>query len=200
MTEIWHDVENVAVSDENMMKVSMISMLLRKCIRVDRSITSSRFRVICEGCPYNGQPCSKQERPVGQRWVDSAIKLGKACAWLDRKPEVSFNDLLWGIPRVLPHRIDLKQNVFVKFANENEWMMQDFLPTVQSKLTMWEEAIPAFHSAKKGDQKAIENLNQSAEKCLAVRELRDWAKSDVKLSEHEPELLMKEELAAKDLA
>jgi MoxR-like ATPase len=200
MMEIWHDVENVAISDENMLKVSMISMLLRKCIRVDRSITSSRFRVICEGCPYNGQPCSKQERPVGQRWVDSAIKLGKACAWLDRKAEVTLDDLLWGISRVLPHRIDLKQNVFVKFANENEWMIEDFIPTVHSKLPMWEEAIPAFQSARTGDHTALEKLNELAEKCLAVRELRDWAQSDVKPSEHAPELLIKEELATKDLA
>jgi hypothetical protein len=137
---------------------------------------------------------------VGQRWVDSAIKLGKACAWLDRKTEVTLDDLLWGISRVLPHRIDLKQNVFVKFANENEWMVQDFLPTVQSKLPMWEEAIPAFYSARKGDQKAVEKLKELAEKCLAVRELRDWVQSDVQPSEQLPELLIKEELATKDVA
>ncbi len=200
MTEIWHDVEKVRISEENIMKVSMISMLLRKCIRVDRSITSARFRVICEGCPYNGQPCSKQERPVGQRWVDSLIKLGKACAWLDKKSEVSLDDLLWGIPRVLPHRLDLKQNVFVKYANENEWVMQDFLPMVQSKLPMWDEAIPAFHGGRKGDPKALEKLNLHAEKCLAVRELRDWAQSEVRPLEKPPELLIKEELTAKGLA
>jgi len=195
MKEIWDDVEKVRISDDNMMKVSMASMLLRKCIRVDRSITSSRFRVICEGCPYNGQPCSKQERPVGQRWVDSVIKLGKACAWLDKRSEVSFEDLLWGIPRVLPHRLDLKQNVFVKFANENEWMVQDFLPTVKSKLPTWNEAIPAFHEARKGDAKSLKLLNSHAEKCLAVRELRDWAESEVKPLEKKPELLIKQELA-----
>jgi len=200
MTEIWHDVEKVTISDENMMKVSMTSMLLRKCIRVDRSITSARFRVICEGCPYSGQPCSKQERPVGQRWVDSLIKLAKACAWLDRKSEVSFDDLLWGIPRVLPHRMDLKQNVFVKFANENEWVMQDFLPMVESKLPMWNEAIPAFIDARKGDSKALEKLQLHAEKCLAVRELRDWAQNETKLAEKPLELLMKEELAPQGLA
>lgn len=200
MMEIWHDVEKVRISEEDIMKVSMISMLLRKCIRVDRSITSARFRVICEGCPYNGQPCSKQERPVGQRWVDSLVKLGKACAWLDEKSDVSLEDLLWGLPRVLPHRLDLKQNVFVKFANENEWMMQDFLPIVLSKLPIWDESIPAFHQARKGDSKALEKLNRHAEKCLAVRELRDWAQSETVPLEKPPELLIKEELAPRGLA
>ena len=200
MKEIWQDVERVTVSDEDMMKVSMTSMLLRKCIRVDRSVTSARFRVICEGCPYNGQPCSKQERPVGQRWVDSLIKLGKACAWLDKRTEVSFDDLLWGIPRVIPHRLDLKQNVFVKFANENEWMIQDFLPMVKSKLEMWDESIPAFYKAREKDPKALEILNLNAEKCLAVRELRDWAQSETKPFEKPPELLIKEELAPRGIA
>jgi len=200
MMEIWRDVEKVTVSEKDMMKVSMTSMLLRKCIRVDRSITSARFRVICEGCPYNGQPCSKQERPVGQRWVDSLIKLGKACAWLDRRPEVSFTDLLWGIPRVLPHRLDLKQNIFVKFANENEWITQDFVPTVESKLPMWDDAIPAFHKALKGDPKAKAKLDAHAEKCLAVRELRDWVETEIKRPEPRPELLMREELAPAGLA
>lgn len=199
MTDIWHDVEKVRISEENIMRVSMTSMLLRKCIRIDRSITSARFRVVCEGCPYNGQPCSKQERPVGQRWVDSLIKLGKACAWLDRKAEVSFADLLWGIPRVLPHRLDLKQNVFVKFANENEWVMQDFLPMVHSKLSMWDEAIPSFYESRKGDPEALKKLNLNAEKCLAVRELRDWVQAETSL-EKPPELLIKEELAPKGLA
>jgi MoxR-like ATPase len=199
MTDIWHDVEKVRISEENIMRVSMTSMLLRKCIRIDRSITSARFRVVCEGCPYNGQPCSKQERPVGQRWVDSLIKLGKACAWLDRKAEVSFDDLLWGIPRVLPHRLDLKQNVFVKFANENEWVMQDFLPMVHSKLSMWDEAIPSFYESRKGDPEALKKLNLNAEKCLAVRELRDWVQAETSL-EKPPELLIKEELAPKGLA
>lgn len=200
MKEIWKDVEKVTVSDENIMKVSMTSMLLRKCIRVDRSVTSARFRVICEGCPYNGQPCSKQERPVGQRWVDSLVKLGKACAWLDKRKEVSFEDLLLGIPRVLPHRLDLKQNVFVKFANENEWVIQDFLPMVRSKLEMWDESIPAFRKAREGDPKAPEILNLNAEKCLAVRELRDWAQSETKPLEKPPELLIKEELAPLGIA
>lgn len=200
MKEIWKDVEKVTVSDENIMKVSMTSMLLRKCIRVDRSVTSARFRVICEGCPYNGQPCSKQERPVGQRWVDSLVKLGKACAWLDKRTEVTFEDLLWGIPRVLPHRLDLKQNVFVKFANENEWMIQDFLPMVKSKLEMWDQSIPAFYKAKQGDSKALEMLQVNAEKCLAVRELRDWAQAETKPLEKPPELLIKEELAPRGIA
>jgi MoxR-like ATPase len=200
MQEIWEDVEKVTVSDENMVKASMISMLLRKCIRVDRSVTSARFRVICEGCPYNGQPCSKQERPVGQRWVDSLIKLAKACAWLDERPEVSFDDLVWGIMRVLPHRLDLKQNVFVKYANESEWIVQDLLPTVESKLPMWAETIPAFHEAMRGDPKALEKLKVNAEKCLAVRELRDWAESESKPLEKKPELLIKEELASRGLA
>jgi MoxR-like ATPase len=197
MMEIWHDVEKVNISEENMMKVSMTSMLLRKCIRVDRSITSSRFRVVCEGCPYNGQPCSKEERPVGQRWVDSLVKLAKACAWLDKREEVSFDDLLWGIPRVLPHRMDLKQNVFVKFANENEWVIQDFLPLVRSKLSMWNDAIPAFEKARKGDEKALQELNVSSEKCLAVRELRDWAQAETRPLENQPELLIKEELTSR---
>ncbi len=200
MTEIWHDVEKVNISEENMMKVSMTSMLLRKCIKVERSTTSARYRVICEGCPYNGQPCSKQERPVGQRWVDSLIKLAKACAWLDKRTEVAFEDLLWGVPRVLPHRLELKQNIFVKFANENEWVTKDFLPMVDSKLSMWDEAIPAFREAMKGNARAFENLKVHAEKCLAVRELRDWVQSEQQPLERPPELLIKEELASKGLA
>lgn len=124
------------------------------------------------------------------------VKLGKACAWLDKRNEVSFEDLLWGIPRVLPHRLDLKQNVFVKFANEVEWVLQDFIPMVRSKLEMWNESIPAFYKAKGGDSGSLEILNANAEKCLAVRELRDWAEAETKPLEQPPELLIKEELAA----
>ncbi len=196
MKEIWEDVEKVAVPAEVMLRVSMISMLLRKCIKADRSVTSPRFRVICEGCPYNGQPCSRQERPVGQRWVDSVIKLAKACAWLDKRESVDFKDILWGIPKVLPHRLDLKQNLFLKFANETDWAVHEFLPLVEGKLNMWDEAVPLFKSARKGDDEALKKLNQFAEKCLAVRELRDWAESENRPTETPQKILIKEELGS----
>lgn len=200
MREIWDDVQRLPVPSEVMLKVSMISMLLRKCIKADRSTTSPRFRIICEGCPYNGQPCSRQERPVGQRWVDSVIKLAKACAWLDKRTEVDFKDILWGIPRVLPHRLDLKQNLFLKFANETDWTLHEFLPLVEGKFEMWDEAMPLFNEARKGNREALEKLNQFSEKCLAVRELRDWAESEIHPTETAPKILIKEELKSSGLA
>ncbi len=199
MLEIWHDVEKVVITPNDIVKVSLISMLLRKCIKADRSITSPRFRVICEGCPYNGQPCSRQERPVGQRWVDSVIKLAKACAWLERRSVVDFKDILWGVPRTLPHRLDLKQNLFLKFANEADWIVQDFLPMVTGKVAMWDEAMTFFEEARKGEGEATKKLSELAEKDLAVRELRDWAQSESRHLEKPPELLIKEELAPRGL-
>ena len=200
MLEIWRDVEKISITPKDLFKISLVSMLLRRCIKADRSITSPRFRVICEGCPYNGQPCSRQERPVGQRWVDSVIKLAKACAWLEKRSVVDFKDILWGLPRTLPHRLDLKQNLFLKFSNETDWVVQDFMPMVHGKLSMWDEAMTLFEEGRKGDAEALKKLNELAEKDLAVRELRDWAQSETRRMEKPPELLIKEELAPRGMA
>lgn len=180
MKEIWSDVEKVPVSDQNILKLSMISMLLRKCVRIDRSITSIRFRMQCEGCPYSGEICTRLERPVGHRWVDSLVKLAKACAWIDGKPEVDFQDVLWGIERALPHRMELKQNLFLKYANETEWIDQELMETILAKQPLWDEATVAFNEARNGSIEALQKLSKLAEKCLAVKDLYEWAEAPLK--------------------
>lgn len=177
MDEIWRDVEKVSVPLEVVMKLSMISILLRKCIKVDKSITSAKFRLQCEGCPYSGEVCNKLEMPLGHRWTDSTIKLAKACAWRDGKNEVDFSDILWSLPRTIPHRLDLKRNLFLKFANETEWVEQELMENIEAKLSLWDEALSLFSKAIEGEQEASASLAKLREKCLAVRELHTWASS-----------------------
>jgi len=134
----------------------------------------------CEGCPYSGEICTRLERPVGHRWVDSLVKLAKACAWIDGKPEVDFQDALWGIERALPHRMELKQNLFLKYANETEWVNQELMETIRAKQPLWDEAIVVFNEARKGSIEALQKLSKLAEKCLAVKDLYEWAEAQSK--------------------
>lgn len=177
MVEIWSDVERVNLSDEVFLKLSLIGMLLRRCLRADRSVTSVRFRMSCEGCSYNGDICSHLERPVGHRWIESSIKLAKAYAWIDGREYVTFEDVLWSLSFTLAHRLELKQSVFTKYMNETEWVKSRFEETLKSKEPIWSEAVKLFQVAQNGDSDAAEKLLELGHQCLAVQSLYEWALS-----------------------
>jgi MoxR-like ATPase len=123
MSEIWTDIEKIKVPNEVFLKITMVASLLRRRIKTDRSITSARYRMSCGGCLYMGEVCSEMERPIAHRWIDSAVKLSKGRAWLQGRDAVSYDDILWALQYVLPHRLELKQSVFTRHANEAEWVM-----------------------------------------------------------------------------
>ncbi|WP_309493018.1 MoxR family ATPase [Candidatus Hecatella orcuttiae] len=180
MTEIWRDVEKVGVPNEVFLKTTLVAALLRKCIKTDRSITSARYRMSCGGCPYMGEICSEMDRPIAHRWIDSSIRLSKAHAWIEGRDTISFDDVLWAMQYTLPHRLELKQSVFTKYANEAEWVLHRVKEAVALKENLWNEALSLLEPAMKGDEAAKEKLAELKTKCLAVADLYEWVESGEK--------------------
>ncbi|MEM3737462.1 MAG: MoxR family ATPase [Candidatus Bathyarchaeia archaeon] len=174
MAEIWRDVEKVGVPAETFLRITMIASLLRRCLKTDRSITSARYRMSCAGCPYVGEICSEMERPIAHRWIDSAVKLSKARAWIQGRDSISFDDILWAIQYTLPHRLELKQSVFSKYANESEWVSHRIKETIALKEDLWNEALSLFKLAIGGDEDAKKKLLELKPKCLAIADLCEW--------------------------
>lgn len=173
MQEIWADVEKIGVSDDVMLSSSMIAMLVRECIRADRSISSPRYRLICDGCRYNGDICSQLERPLGHRWTESAIKIAKANAWLEGRESVTRADIRRNLVYILPHRLELKQRNFEKFVNEADWVIGSLNEALESKETLWSEAMTSFQSTLNGDGEALKKLSNPAD--VAIVALQKWA-------------------------
>lgn len=159
MQEIWTDVEKVSVPYEITQGSSLIAMLLRKCIRADRSVSSPRYRLVCDGCRYNGDICSQLERPAGHRWTESTIKIAKAQAWIEGRGEVTLNDFRRNLIFTLPHRLELKQRNFEKYASEYDWVIGSLGEALKVKDPIWAEALATFEAAQKGDAKALKKLS-----------------------------------------
>lgn len=183
MMEIWKDVEKVTISKETFLRISLLASLLRRCIKTERSVTSPRFRMSCGGCPYYGELCSEMERPIAHRWTDSSVRLSKSHAWLQGRDEVSFDDVLWAISYALPHRLELKQSVFTKYANETEWVEHRVREAIGLKKDLWNEAIELLTPALEGDETAKAKLDEMKMKCLAIGDLCEWVESKWKTAE-----------------
>lgn len=179
MMEIWDDVERIGIPDDVFMRISLASIPLRKCVRVDRATCSPSFRLVCDGCVYLSQVCNKLERPLGHRWIDSVIKLSKARAWLSKRTEVAFDDVLWGLPFALSHRLELKPNLLIKHASELDWIKTVLSPDLQQKQAGWTEALALLTSATQGDKEAIAKLSNLKDRDLAILEILEWAQSKI---------------------
>lgn len=171
--EIWADVENVGVPDDVMLESSMIAMLLRECIRADRSISSPRFRLVCDGCRYNGDICSQLERPLGHRWIESTTRIAKAGAWLEGRESITFDDIRRNLVYALSHRVELKQRNFEKYTNEVDWVTGSLGVALKMKEAIWKEALVAFESKRKGGAEALKKLSDPSD--VAVVALLKWA-------------------------
>jgi MoxR-like ATPase len=183
MAEIWNDVEKVKTSKETFLRVSLVASLMRRCIKTDRSVTSARFRMSCGGCPYYGEVCSDMDRPIAHRWVDSSVRLSKAHAWIQGRDAISFDDVLWAMSYTLPHRLELKQSVFTKYANETEWVQIRVREAIELKKDLWDEAIALLSPALEGDETSKTKLSEMKEKCIAVGDFSEWVEKSSKKPE-----------------
>ncbi|WP_309492490.1 AAA family ATPase [Candidatus Hecatella orcuttiae] len=174
MTEIWSDVERVWVSRETFHRISLLATLLRRCVRVERSVMSSRYKLSHVGCPFYGEVCMDLIMPLAHRWVDSSVKLSKARAWLQARDEIYFDDILWAMTYTLPHRLELTQSVFAKYPNEAAWVSQRLRESVTLKESLWDEALKFLAPALNGDKAALAKLSEMGSKDLAVGGLFEW--------------------------
>jgi len=54
------------------------------------------------------------------------------------------------------------------------------MEAIRAKQPLWNEAVVVFNEARNGSIEALQKLSKLAEKCLAVKDLYEWAEAQLK--------------------
>jgi len=130
---IWEDVSRVYVP----LRISLFANILIWAFRVckyDKSkIMPGYMRLVCAQCEYSNEICSQIMIAPGERAIISAILFSKARAWFYGRPEISYDDIIWAIPWVISHRIELTTSIKAEIPNPWEWSKQVLDNLLKSK-------------------------------------------------------------------
>lgn len=167
--KLWGEVASVTIPDTWIFYLRLIAAMISNCVKVEKSTASQRYRLDCSNCEFKNEPCSYITDPPAERWVESTIKLAKAKAWLAGNAAVGLEDVVWGLQYTLPHRLVLKQEVFMGHSSEREWVSEYLRKALDIKKKIWKDGLKLAAEARKGDKDAREKLEKLAEKDLALK-------------------------------
>jgi len=159
--EIWKDVVKVRIPKKELLLANLLIGSFSACIKTDRSLTGKSFLLDYESCKYLGEVCSHLIQVPGFRAINSTLKLAQARAWLSKRGEICFEDLLFCLPYTLAHRLQIKREELALIENPFEWVKKKALgELLNTKYDSWMEAIDALedNDIKKIKLIAQENL------------------------------------------
>jgi len=156
MDEIWKDVVKVRVPRKELLLANMLIGSFSTCVKTDRSTIGKSYLLDCESCKYKGEVCSHLLQVPGFRSINSTIKLSQARAWISKRTEITFEDLLFALPYTLAHRLQIKREELALIENPFMWVKQKALgELLNTKYDSWDEAIDAY---EKKDYDKIQSL------------------------------------------
>jgi len=178
--EICKDVKRVEVPVEVAIWTTMLLQAFKVC-KYKRSLMSPMFRLDCENCEFNSEPCADLKAPVSTRAIDSVIALAKARAWSHHRDAVNINDILFVLPYVLNHRLLLKPEKAVQYLNEEEYAKEVVRSLFERKWKIWSDAARNYVAVAKASiseaSRALDWFDEYEKKDLVVRKLGEWARA-----------------------
>jgi len=145
MKEVFADVDKIHVPDNITFWVTCVSQMFTSCM-YRRDIGNSMFveNINCETCQYNNSICSKVKYPIGQRHIESIIKLAKTSAWLDKRTDVTVEDAKFVLPFAIGHRLQMKDEMYLEYESAYHWIKMDAMPKLVNLYSSSEELFALF--------------------------------------------------------
>ncbi|MCR8455346.1 MAG: MoxR family ATPase [Candidatus Korarchaeota archaeon] len=119
LEKIWDDVASVTIPEHIKLLGTMILTSLRICKLGKLDLMPSYMRLPCMECEFANEPCSKIQEPPDERALIALFAYARARAWIRGMSKVDVEDILWSVPYVFAHRVELKP--LVKSQYRNPW-------------------------------------------------------------------------------
>ncbi|MEX0569490.1 MAG: AAA family ATPase [Candidatus Njordarchaeota archaeon] len=122
LEEIWKDVQNVEIPEDVRLFGVMILSAFRVCKYNKLELMPGYLRLPCTDCEYSNEICSMIQEPPDERANIALFLYGRARAWLYGRRKVIYDDILWAVPYVLAHRIEIKPLTKSRVSNPWEFL------------------------------------------------------------------------------
>jgi MoxR-like ATPase len=156
MKEVFTDVEKVQKPLGLKFLTVVISQSLRAC-KHKKDISSPIFieSIDCTSCEYKNDICSSIEAPIGHRHIESILKFAGSRAWLDKREEITIEDIIVVIPFVLSHRLKLKARAYMDSDCAYTWIKEKALPYIVKQLTIYQKMLEEYSRTLDGSKDAL---------------------------------------------
>ena len=119
LRDIWRDVMRVSIPEHIKLFGLMVLSSFRVCKFGKLDLMPGYMRLPCTDCEYANEPCSKIQEPPDERASIALYAYARARAWFTGRERVEIEDILWAVPYVFAHRIELKP--LIKSQYHNPW-------------------------------------------------------------------------------
>ena len=156
MKEVFADVEKVRKPLGLKFLTVVISQSLRAC-KYKKDISSPIFieSIDCVTCEYKNDICSAIEAPIGHRHIESILKFAGSRAWLNKREEITIEDIIVVIPFGLSHRLKLKAKAYMDSDCAYTWIKEKALPYIVKQLTIYQEMLEEYSKTLDGTKDAL---------------------------------------------
>lgn len=159
LEEIWADVSHVYVPLRISLFANILVWAFRVCKYDKSSIMPGYMRLVCAQCEYSNEICSQITIAPGERAIISAILFSKARAWFYGRDEISYEDIIWSIPWVISHRIELTTSIKAEIPNPWDWSKKSLDNLLKSKWYYLENGEEGIGFWARGLALAVKSLN-----------------------------------------
>ena len=140
MESLWEIVRRMPIPAEARHIAALLAAHLQACRHTDRSRASADYLLPCRECPNLQDPCAKLAEIPGTRFLLSLLKLAQARAWLRDASEVGVEDLLYGLPYTLSHRLKLRPESRRLYPSAAAWIREElYRRSVRHRIPKWRQ-------------------------------------------------------------
>ena len=169
MEQIWDDVRRIVIGSDVRTIAVLIAAYLQRCCEVDRSLAGPDFALPCNRCSFRADACSKLNTIPGGRFVISLLKMAQARAWLRHSETVDVDDVMFGLPFTLSHRLRVRQEHMKLYPNVGAWIVEEvYRRGIRPKVPRWRQAVLALEAPFDGAREIALNM---AKRDLAIAAL-----------------------------
>jgi MoxR-like ATPase len=160
MKEVFADVQKVRKPLALKFMTLVMSQSLRAC-KYRKDISSPIFieSIDCTRCEYKNEICSLIEAPTGHRHIESILKLAGSRAWLDKREEISLEDIIAVMPFALSHRLKLKSKAYMDSESTYAWIKEKALPFIVKQLNIYQEMLDEYIQTLNGSKNALLSIS-----------------------------------------
>jgi len=164
--EIWYDVIKVGIDEKIQLLANFLIKSFSVCLKVDRSQINKYYLLDCDSCKFKGEICSHILEVPGVRGINSLLKFAQARAWLAKRESVDFKDLIFALPFILSHRVEIKKSELSLYENEYKWIKEKAIEEIlMNKFENWQKIAEDYFN------KEFNLIRISSKEDLVVREL-----------------------------
>jgi hypothetical protein len=172
MKLVYEDVERVRRPLSIKFLTLTISQSLRAC-KYRKDISSPLFieSIDCMKCEYKNEICNSIDFPIGHRHLESILKFAASRAWLNKREEITIEDIMVVMPFALSHRLKLKAKAFMDSDSTYTWIREKALPYTIKQLSIYQEMLGEYIRTLEGSKDALLTISRKSKDNLLYQQM-----------------------------